>query len=173
MKRRTYAGIALGLIAVVFLFAIGSFLRENWAANQRPGPLEGLLARWLRSLARQPQAEVKNPFPPTEENLQAGRERYEKQCAFCHGTEGKGQSANGIQFYPPVPSLAAMETDLPDGRINLILTNGIRYTAMPAYEKVLSWGEGWKVVLWVRELSRQSSREPSESQEGSGPSLHP
>ena len=166
MKKRTYAGIALALIAAIFLFAIGSFLRENWAATQPPGPLEGLVARWLRSLARQPQAEERNPFPRTEENLQAGRERYEKQCAFCHGNEGKGQGENGIQFYPPVPALAERDKDLTDGQIHFVITHGIRYTAMPAFEKVLNSDEIWKVVLWVRRLSREPPPlGPSESQE--------
>ncbi|MBI3934135.1 MAG: hypothetical protein HY316_05555 [Acidobacteria bacterium] len=39
--RKMSAGIALALIAVLLVYAMGSFLRENWAANQVPGPLEG------------------------------------------------------------------------------------------------------------------------------------
>ena len=165
MKKKTYAGIALALIAVVFVYAMGSFLMENWAANQPPGPIEGLLARWLRSLARQPQADAKNPFQPTPANLEEARQDYEKQCVFCHGTDGKGQTPDGIQFYPPVPSLVEKNAELADGQIHFIVTHGIRYTAMPAFEKVLTSEEIWKVVLWVRRLSQEPPPEPAGSSE--------
>ena len=161
MKKKTYAAVALALIALVFVYAVGSFLRENWAANQPPGPLEGLLARWLRSLGRQGEVDARNPFPPTPENLEVGRMLYEKQCVFCHGNEGRGQTPDGIQFYPPVPSLVEQNAELADGQIHFIVTHGIRYTAMPAFEKVLTSEETWKVVLWVRRLSQQPPPQPA------------
>jgi len=107
VKKKTSAGIALALIVVVMVYAIGSFLRETWGADQAPGAVEQFFARWLLSGARQSQADLPNPFPPDGPHLQAGRELYEKHCAFCHGLDGKGPGENGILFYPPVPSLVA------------------------------------------------------------------
>ena len=169
--KKIYAGFALALVAVVFVYAVASFLRENWAANQPPGRLEGLLAKWLLSFSRRSQAEVRNPLSPTEENLREGREHFEKQCAFCHGTDGKGQTSDGIQFYPAVPSLAdrhdhsGQDEELTDGQVHFIVIHGIRYTAMPSFEKVLTTEQTWKVVLWVRRLPQQHSHGPSESPE--------
>ena len=173
MKKKKYAAVLLALIAVVFVFAIGSFLRENWAANQPPGPLEGLLARWLRSLGRQGEVDARNPVPPTPENLEQGRMHYEKQCVFCHGSEGAGQTPDGIQFYPPVPSLVEQNAELTDGQIHFIVTHGIRYTAMPAFETVLTPEETWKVVLWVRRLSQQPPPQPASPPPPETPSNSP
>ena len=154
-KKKRFAVAALALIALVFVFAIGSFLRENWAANQSPGAIESFIARFIRGLGAQSLADQPNPFSATPENLEEGRMVYEKQCVFCHGDDGVGQTPEGIQFYPPVPSLVDPELELTDGQMHFIATNGIRYTAMPAFEKVLTPDETWKAVLWVRRLAQQ------------------
>jgi mono/diheme cytochrome c family protein len=159
VKKQTYAGIALALIVVVMVYAIGSFLRENWGADQAPGAVEQFLARWLLSGARQSQADLPNPFPPDGPHLQEGRELYEKHCAFCHGLDGKGPGENGIQFYPPVPSLVGSEMELRDGQMHYIISRGIRYTAMPSFAKVLTPDQIWKVITWVRSLPRSAGTE--------------
>ena len=155
MKKKR-AAVALVLIALVFVFAIGSFLNENWGANQTPGAIESFIARLIRSLGAQPRADQPNPFSATPENLEEGRMAYEEHCVFCHGDHGTGQTPEkGVQFYPPVPSLVDSKLNLTDGQMHSVVTNGIRYTAMPAFEKVLTPEQTWKAVLWVRRLAQQ------------------
>ncbi|MBM6691393.1 cytochrome c, partial [Fusobacterium mortiferum] len=82
------------------------------------------------------------------------------------GDHGTGQTPEkGVQFYPPVPSLVDSKLNLTDGQMHAVVTNGIRYTAMPAFEKVLTPEQTWKAVLWVRRLAQQPppavSAEPS------------
>lgn len=158
MKRKTIAGWGLGLIVLVALFALISFWRENWGANQTPGPVERFLAEWLLSGSRGTAAEVSNPLPATEANLAEGRQLYEKQCAFCHGADGTGTSMTGVQFYPPVPSLLPPQNQLTDGQMFYVMQRGIRYTAMPSFANALRDDQKWKVVLWARNLSQSSSR---------------
>lgn len=146
--------MALALVAVVFVFAIVSFLRENWSAADTPGVVETFLAKWALSRARSAESNIRNPIEATPENLEAGRRLYEKECAFCHGLDGKGQRQTGIQFYPPVPSLAERTSEMSDGQIHSIVSQGIRYTAMPSFAKELSPEEIWKIVLWVRHISK-------------------
>lgn len=160
-KNKRFATVGLVLVALVMLFAVVSFLRENWGANQTPGAIESFIARLIRGLGVQPRSDQPNPFQPTPENLEEGRTVYEKQCVFCHGSDGKGQTPDGVQFYPPVPSLVDPELDLTDGQMHSTITNGIRYTAMPAFEKVLTPEETWKAVLWVRRLAQQPPPEPA------------
>ncbi len=152
--KKTFSKIALALVALVFGFALVSFLRENWSAADTPGVVETFLARLALSRARSAESNLKNPLQPAPENLEAGRHHYEKECAFCHGLDGKGQGQTGIQFYPPVPSLVGRASEMSDGQIQSIVSKGIRYTAMPSFAKELSTEEIWKVVLWVRHLAK-------------------
>ena len=149
-------------MAFVFVLVVGLFVRTNWGANQRPGAFESFVARLIRGLGVQGRADQPNPFTATPENLGEGRMVYEEHCVFCHGDNGVGQTPEqGIQFYPPVPSLAQPEIELSDGQIHAIITDGIRYTAMPAFEKVLTPEQTWKAVLWVRRLAQQPPPAPA------------
>ena len=152
--KKTYNLLALGLIALVIVFAIGSFLSENWGVTGAPGALERIIARWALSRTRKEDSGSQNPIAPTAQNLEEGRGNYEKQCAFCHGLDGRGQGQTGVQFYPPVPAIAGPSVELTDGQIQSAITKGIRYTGMPSFSKVLSPEEVWKVVLWVRHISQ-------------------
>lgn len=152
--RKFYAGVGLALIAAAILFAVLSFLRENWAANQTPGGFERWVARWLLFRNRDDGSGRVNPLPPTAENLAAGRELFEKHCAFCHGMDGHGPAIPGIQFYPPVPSLAQPEEPLTDAQLYSTIELGIRYTAMPSFGQALSDEQIWKVTSFVRSLPR-------------------
>ena len=157
--RKIYAKAGLVLIVIVFVFTVISFLRENWGADAKPGPVERLLAGWVLSRSHSAGSEARNPFPPTEENLREGRLLYEHQCAFCHGLEGGGQDPNGLQFYPPAPSLVEEAHHLSDGQLHAIISRGIRYTGMPSFAKAFSPDQVWKTVLWVRRLSQQPEQE--------------
>ena len=155
--KKLYLGVALALIGAAILFALLSFLRENWAANQAPGGFERWVARWLLFRNRDDGSGRVNPLPPTAENLAAGRELYEKHCTFCHGMNGQGPATPGIQFYPPVPSLAQPEEPLTDAQLYSIIELGIRYTAMPSFGQALSGEQIWKVTSFVRSLPRPAS----------------
>ncbi|OFV98681.1 MAG: hypothetical protein A3H94_04130 [Acidobacteria bacterium RIFCSPLOWO2_02_FULL_60_20] len=167
MKKKTIAGLGLALMGLAVIFALLSFWRENWGANQTPGAVEQFLAGWLLSGSRYPAAEIPNPLTPTETNLAEGRQLYEKQCAFCHGLDGAGSGRSRVQFYPPVPSLVPPPNQLTDSQMHFVVQRGIRYTAMPSFAKALSEDQIWKVMLWVRQLpepqSEGESASPSES----------
>jgi mono/diheme cytochrome c family protein len=173
--KKTYSLLALGLIALVIVFAIGSFLRENWGVTGAPGVVERMIAKWALSSSRRENSGTKNPIAPTAQNLEEGRGNYEKQCAFCHGLDGRGQGQTGVQFYPPVPAIAGPSIELTDGQIQSAIANGVRYTGMPSFSKVLSPEEVWKVVLWVRHISQSAPPPQTQAPDGtgSGPSAGP
>ncbi|MBI3934027.1 MAG: c-type cytochrome [Acidobacteria bacterium] len=159
MKRKTIAGLALAMLCLVAVFAVFSFWRENWSAKETPGRLEQFFAEMLLRGSRGTVTELPNPVPASEANLLEGRDLYEKQCAFCHGQDGTASGHSGVQFYPPVPSLAPPQNQLTDSQMQSVMERGIRYTAMPSFAKALNEDQRWKVVLWVRQLSRPGSDE--------------
>jgi mono/diheme cytochrome c family protein len=155
--RKIIAGAGLVLVALAMLLSLFFFWRENWGANQTPGAVEQFLARLVLASTRRAEAELPNPIAPTEENLRTGQALYEKQCAFCHGLDGSGPAESRVQFYPPVPSLSQPDNELTDAQAHGIIRRGIRYTAMPSFERALSEEESWQVVLWLRQLQRTAN----------------
>jgi mono/diheme cytochrome c family protein len=150
--KKFYAAVGLSLIGVILIFAIVSFLRENWAAAGTPGGVEQWFARLILFRSRNESEGLKNPLPVNENTLAAGHALYDKHCAFCHGQDGDGPPASGMQFYPPVPSLKTPKQSLTEGQIFSVVRLGIRYTAMPGFSKALTDEEIWKVTGYVGSL---------------------
>lgn len=102
------------------------------------------------------------PIPLSRELLEAGRLRYERICATCHGTLGDGASevANKMPFVKPVsfhdPSVRAF----PPGKIYQVATFG--YGLMPSFAYALTNEERWAVVAYIRALQRSQNSRLSE-----------
>ncbi len=162
--------LLLGCLALVVIGAIygAALIRRGFAASEEPSGLEKLMARAVRNLSIPGRARKEtNPWKPTPENLQEGRDHFLARCAICHGTDGSGVTPVGRNLYPKPPDLGAPETqDLTDGQIHYIIQKGVRLTGMPA------WGnphdeadkEGWKLLLFIRSLRPLSGREQSQEE---------
>jgi predicted CXXCH cytochrome family protein len=100
---------------------------------------------------------LKNPASadPASADVAAGRELYSKNCAACHGFDGKGNLSGGLtgMLYPPPLDLsraALAHRGRTDGEIFYFIRNGVRNTAMPAWQ--LPDKETWQLVSYVRNL---------------------
>lgn len=91
-----------------------------------------------------------NPFQPTMDNVMDGSMTYDKNCAFCHGSLKEPVSPMKTKFYPPVPQLMNRIPDDPDGNLFYVIKYGIRMTAMPGWEGVLSDDDIWKTVVFLK-----------------------
>jgi mono/diheme cytochrome c family protein len=93
------------------------------------------------------------PIEASATNLEAGAHLYRQQCASCHGLYGR-PSAFASHMYPHAPQLWAPHSDGvvgvsddPPGETYWKVSNGIRLTGMPAYDKVLNPTQMWQVSL--------------------------
>lgn len=98
------------------------------------------------------EANLVNPLPASEANLEKGKNKYDTYCSPCHGYHGVGDSRLNGQF-PNPPSLHSEKArNWKDGRIFHIITDG--QNSMPSYSSQLTKEEKWQVVLYVRALQR-------------------
>jgi mono/diheme cytochrome c family protein len=98
-----------------------------------------------------------NPFQPTMENIKAGSDLYDKNCAICHGSLKEPINPMRKNFYPSVPQLMAHTPDDPDANLFYVVKYGIRYTAMPGWDGVLSDDDMWKTVMFVKNSSQMKN----------------
>ncbi|HEV8108171.1 MAG TPA: cytochrome c [Burkholderiales bacterium] len=114
------------------------------------------MAVYLKTL---PQRDSEGP-PPSSARLvqpsvmESGRRNYEKQCAMCHGSEGKG-------FPPAFPPLAGNQSitmSSPVNSIRMVLNGGYppgtrknpRPHGMPPFSHILNDEEAAAVVTYIR-----------------------
>jgi thiosulfate dehydrogenase len=95
-----------------------------------------------------------NPLPPTDENLIDGIKLYTMNCALCHGGLDNKESAIGGAFFPSAPQLIREPLDDPEWHIYYIVRTGIRYTGMPAWEKVLGEPDLWKITAFLSRVQK-------------------
>lgn len=112
--------------------------------------------------ARQDSAQLANPVPITEENLDYGQYLYDEQCAVCHGMEGHGDGTIvEAGHYAPPPTLNSDELrGTPDGELYHVITHG--QGLMWPYDNNLTEMERWAVINYVRALQRADFPEPTD-----------
>ncbi|CAN94682.1 hypothetical protein sce4519 [Sorangium cellulosum So ce56] len=94
------------------------------------------------------------PVPVTIELLQHGKERFEINCAACHGVAGDGESevARNMTLRRP-PSLVDPRVQaFPPGRIYRVIVEG--YGLMRSYEAQVPLMERWAIVAYVKALGK-------------------
>src|SRR4051812_38280580 len=105
---RFLRNLLLLLLVLVFLGAAGLvwLIRNGVSARARPGRVETLVARKVRTLAIPRAArDEKNPVAASPEVLREGREHFADHCAICHANDGSGETEMGQGLYPKAPDM--------------------------------------------------------------------
>jgi len=96
------------------------------------------------------------PFNATMATLERGRERYQIQCAVCHGETGAG---NGIATKYALVGVANLHQqrlrEMTDGEIYNTIANG--KNTMLGYGSVIQVPDRWAIVAYVRALQRSQN----------------
>ena len=156
--KKMVLGMVLGitvLLAIALTLGVGVFKLGLIPVNADVPP-SGLETRFIPIAVRASVAshaeEQPNPVSPTDENLIAGGEVYNELCARCHGTPRRGPSVLGASFYPPAPQFPVQASAYTEGELFWIVKHGIRNTGMPAWGRLLTDQDIWKVVAVLRRL---------------------
>ncbi len=147
-----------GIVFMLVLLGVGGLVFTlrgymNTSADAQPGMLETYLATHALDASIERHAvKASNPVPETDENLSAGMIGYTMNCSGCHGTLDRKECKLGTAFYPPAPNLATDALDDPQWQTFYVIKNGIRYTGMPAWGKVLDDQTIWKITSFLSRL---------------------
>ena len=125
--------VALAVLAAGFYFTV---LPGLSVARQEPSKLEVAIATFLlHHSVPAGEAAKTNPLAahPDAADIAAGRELYTAKCEACHAYDGGGKTEIGSGTFPRPPVLKVALTSMSDGEIFYHIRNGIRNTAMPAW----------------------------------------
>jgi mono/diheme cytochrome c family protein len=148
--------LLIALVVVLLIATAGAALYRfalPGLSSARPVPpaIEVEVATWLLSHSVPPEAAARpNPLKPDEANIASGAAAFQQRCAVCHGFDGNGRTTIGEHVYPRTPSLRQALPSLTDGQIFTYISDGIRNTAMPAWD--LPENEVWQIVAFLRHL---------------------
>jgi mono/diheme cytochrome c family protein len=150
----------LGIVVTILVLLIGGlglallgFLPTR--ANSTPPQIEARIAMSaLDNSVERHAPRINNPVPPTDENLIEGLKIYTMNCAACHGGIDRQPSPLQKSFYPPAPSLILQPPDDEEWHIFYVIRTGVRYSAMPAWDKTLSEPDMWKVTAFLTRIDK-------------------
>ncbi|HEX3756350.1 MAG TPA: c-type cytochrome [Rhizomicrobium sp.] len=149
--RGYFVAIAIVLVAIAIAYTI--FLPGLSVANKPPPALEVEIAGWLlRHSVPAAAREAVNPLGmhPDPADVRAGHDLFSKKCETCHAYDGGGHTEIGANVYPRPPMLRVAASSMMDGEIFYHIRNGIRNTAMPAWN-FPDW-QVWQLVSFIRAL---------------------
>ena len=147
--------VVLPLVVVLLLALAGGFyafvLPGLSVARQEPPAIEIRIATWLlRHSVPDADRARRNPLAKDAASISAGKDTYTRKCEVCHAYEGGGKTEIGANVYPRPPVLRELVPALTDGEIFYHIRNGIRNTAMPAWD--FPDRQIWQVVAYLRHL---------------------
>lgn len=135
--------LAVYLTSVFGLFPIG--------ADNQPSKIERELAHEaLDNYVERHAPKQENPTQITDKNLLDGALHYEEHCALCHGGAKAKISPLAEKFNPKVPQFINRVPRDPDANLYWVTKHGVRLSAMPSWDGVISDEEIWKIVAFIK-----------------------
>ena len=144
------AVVVLALAGVAYL----KILPGLSVARQEPSRFETEVATYLlRHSVPASARDMVNPLGahPDPAAITAGHDLFTKKCETCHAYDGGGKTEMGAGNFPRPPVLHTLVPSLSDGEIFYHIRNGIRNTAMPAWN--FPDQQVWQLVAYLRNLA--------------------
>src|SRR5690242_15717973 len=106
-RRRTRWILSILILLVAVAVGVGwDMLDRGFSARMEPNRIEKFIAPRIRNMAIPRDAkEAKNPVAESPDVLDQAMEHFADHCAFCHGSDGSGQTQIGRGEYPKAPDM--------------------------------------------------------------------
>lgn len=102
--------------------------------------------------------QLKSPVAETSENLESGRSLFLQRCSACHGETGNAQTEfSAAMPTKPADLKATPVATLTEGEIYTTINDGFKTSGMPGFKGRISDEAIWKLALYVKKLSREST----------------
>src|SRR5204863_4900637 len=97
-------------------------------------------------------ANIRDPVPPDDRSIAAGRQIYTTYCETCHGETGHGDGPSGLRLVPRPADLRIHTAPgvLTDGELFYWVSYGLPNSAMPAWKGILTEDRRWRVLNYAR-----------------------
>jgi len=96
--------------------------------------------------------EIKDPVAATDENLLAGMQIYQSDCASCHGDVYHPHASLAETLYPRPPQFVEDAPDMPENQNYYIIRHGVRLSGMPGWKYALSDDQMWQVTTFLSHM---------------------
>ena len=96
---------------------------------------------------------LRNPISRSVDSIARGRQLFQKNCAVCHGAQGRGDGVAAVALPQRPDDLGKLAPPpiFPDGVVAYRITNGVKL--MPAFKATLSENEIWDLLNFIRSLA--------------------
>ena len=151
---------AFGFLAAVIFSAVAVFLflRLGMVDPRADIPVSamerGMAMPSLDAAVERRAPKIKNPVPPTDDNLIAGMKVYQNNCAVCHGDIHQPHAKLANAMYPRPPQFVEDPADMPPHQNFYIIQHGIRMSGMPGWKDILSPPEMWQVTTFLSNMDK-------------------
>jgi putative copper resistance protein D len=127
------------LLATILTCALSLALHAQWGSG------------W--SIPAGAEKEV-SPFKPSAAALKQGKAIFDKNCARCHGPEGKGDGKESDPANPAADLTDPFRVDLNPEGVMFHRVSGGKPPVMPSFKSQLSAQEIWTVVQYAKSLRK-------------------
>jgi mono/diheme cytochrome c family protein len=115
-------------------------------------------------------AGLTNPLPLTVEVLDEGKGIFTRECMVCHGDAGRGNGPYGDLLQPGPPDFGdGSYGDYTDADYFWRISEGVPWSAMPAWKINYPEEDRWKLVHYIRAIFTQTEVRPPGIQTGDEP----
>jgi mono/diheme cytochrome c family protein len=156
--------VAGGVAALTALAAAGILMIATGLFDARAitphGPMVGWAAHTTMIHAMRRRArDVETPARFTPAQFQSGFRLYDGHCVMCHGAPGVPRAGWTTGLTPAPPFLLDAARRWRPAELRLIVGDGVKMTAMPAWSTTLSSDEIWDIVAFTEALPGLSARD--------------